>query len=279
MFSRTQSVGIFGFSTYMIGIEADISNGLPSFDIVGLPDTAVKESRDRVRAAIKNSGFTFPVSRITVNLAPADRKKEGSAYDLPVLLALLLASGQLKADLSSSVAVGEVALDGILRGINGVLAMTITAKENGITNIFVPAENAREAAVVEGINVYPVTDVKQLIAHLTGEKLIEKQPPTPILAESQIRVPDFSDVKGQVAAKKALEVAAAGGHNIILIGPPGAGKSMLAKRLPGILPKMSFDESIETTKIHSVAGILKDSDGIVFARPFRTPHHTASMVS
>ena len=277
MFSRTQSVGIFGFSTYMIGIEADISNGLPSFDIVGLPDTAVKESRDRVRAAIKNSGFTFPVSRITVNLAPADRKKEGSAYDLPVLLALLLASGQLKADLSSSVAVGEVALDGILRGINGVLAMTITAKENGITNIFVPYENAREAALVEGINVYPVTDVKQLIAHLTGEKLIEKQPPTPIMPETEITVPDFSDVKGQVAAKKALEVAAAGGHNIILIGPPGAGKSMLAKRLPGILPKMSFDESIETTKIHSIAGVLDNKNPFVSARPFRSPHHTVSV--
>lgn len=277
MFSRTKSVGIFGFSTYMLEIEADISNGFPAFDIVGLPDTAVKESRDRVRAALKNCGFKFPVSRITVNLAPADRKKEGSAYDLPVLLAILKASGQLKADMDSCVAVGEVALDGILRGINGVLAMTITAKENGVKSIFVPQENATEAAVVEGINVYPAYDIKQVIDHLTGEKLIEKQPPTPVKSENRLRVPDFCDVKGQVAAKKALEVAAAGGHNIILVGPPGAGKSMLAKRLPGILPDMTFEESIETTKIHSIAGVIDNKNPFVSQRPFRSPHHTVSV--
>ncbi len=277
MFSRTQSVGVFGYQTYMIQIEADISNGLPAFDIVGLPDTAVKESRDRVRAAIKNCGFKFPVSRITVNLAPADRKKEGSVYDLPVLLAILKASGQLKADLSTSVAIGEVALDGILRGVTGVLAMTITAKENGIENIFVPKENAIEAAVVEGINVYPVENIKQIIAHLTGGKPIEKQPVTPTVTANDIRVPDFSDVKGQIAAKKAMEIAAAGNHNIILVGPPGAGKSMLAKRLPGILPDMTFEESIETTKIHSIAGILDNKNPFVSVRPFRSPHHTVSV--
>ena len=277
MFSRTQSVGVFGFHTYMIQVEADISNGLPAFDIVGLPDATVKESRDRVRAAIKNCGFKFPVSRITVNLAPADRRKEGSIYDLPVLLAILKASGQLKADLSSSVTIGEVALDGILRGVNGVLAMTITAKENGIENIFVPKENAIEAAVVDGINVYPVENIKELIAHLNGDKLIEKQPLTPTSAVSDIRVPDFCDVKGQVAAKKALEIAAAGNHNIILVGPPGAGKSMLAKRLPGILPDMTFEESIETTKIHSIAGILDNKNPFVSVRPFRSPHHTVSV--
>ncbi len=277
MFSRTQSVGVFGFSTYMIQVEADISNGLPAFDIVGLPDATVKESRDRVRAAIKNCGFKFPISRITVNLAPADRKKEGSIYDLPVLLAILKASDQLKADLSDSVTIGEVALDGILRSVNGVLAMTITAKENGIKNIFVPKDNAIEAAVVEGVNVYPIENIKQLIDHLTNEKPIEKQPLTPTARINNIHVPDFCDVKGQVAAKKALEIAAAGNHNIILVGPPGSGKSMLAKRLPGILPDMTFSESIETTKIHSIAGILDNKNPFVSVRPFRSPHHTVSV--
>ena len=277
MFSRTQSVGVFGFNTYMIQVEADISNGLPAFDIVGLPDATVKESRDRVRAAIKNCGFKFPISRITVNLAPADRKKEGSGYDLPVLLAILKASDQIKADLSDSVTIGEVSLDGILRKVNGVLAMTIAAKENGIKNIFVPKENAVEAAVVDGINVYPVENIKQIIDHLTDEKPIKKQPLTPTLAAGNLHVPDFSDVKGQVAAKKALEIAAAGNHNIILVGPPGSGKSMLAKRLPGILPDMTFEESIETTKIHSIAGILDNKNPFVTVRPFRSPHHTVSV--
>ncbi len=277
MFSRINSVGLFGIDSYMIEIEADISNGLPAFDIVGLPDAAVKESRDRVRAAIKNCGFKFPISRITVNLAPADRKKEGSIYDLPVLLAILKASEQLKAELCSSVAIGEVALDGMVRAVNGVLAIAITAKENGIENLFVPKENAVEAAVVAGINVYGVENIKELIAHLTGEKLIEKQPITVIKNENVLSVPDFSDVKGQLAAKKAMEIAAAGGHNIILIGPPGAGKSMLAKRLPGIMPDMSFDEAIETTKIHSVAGILNKTEPFVSQRPFRSPHHTVSV--
>ncbi len=277
MFSRIKSVGIFGIDSYMIEVEADISNGLPSFDIVGLPDTAVKESRDRVRAAIKNCGFKFPVSRITVNLAPADRKKEGSVYDLPVLLAILKASGQLKADLDDCVTIGEVALDGMLRQVNGVLAIAITAHQNGIKNLFVPKQNASEAAVIEGINVYGVENIKEIIDHLNGEKLIEKQPTTKIKDYSEIRVPDFSDVKGQLAAKKALEVAAAGGHNIILVGPPGAGKSMLAKRLPGILPEMTFEESIETTKIHSVAGTLDSKEPFVSVRPFRSPHHTVSV--
>ena len=277
MFSRIKSVGIFGIDSYMIEVEADISNGLPSFDIVGLPDTAVKESRDRVRAAIKNCGFKFPVSRITVNLAPADRKKEGSVYDLPVLLSILKASGQLKSDLNDCVTIGEVALDGMLREVNGVLAMAITAHQNGIKNLFVPKQNAVEAAVIDGIDVYGVENIKEIIAHLHGEKLIEKQPKTKIKDYSKIKVPDFSDVKGQVAAKKALEVAAAGGHNIILVGPPGAGKSMLAKRLPGILPEMSFEESIETTKIHSVAGNLDSQDPFISVRPFRSPHHTVSV--
>lgn len=277
MFSRIKSVGIFGIDSYMIEVEADISNGLPSFDIVGLPDAVVKESRDRVRAAIKNCGFKFPVSRITVNLAPANRKKEGSIYDLPVLLAILKASGQLKADLEDTVTIGEVALDGMIRSVNGVLALTITAAQNGIKSIFVPCKNAAEAAVVDGIDVYPVDNVKQIIEHLNGDKLIEKQAKTEVAETVNIKVPDFSDVKGQVAAKKALEVAAAGGHNIIMVGPPGAGKSMLAKRLPGILPEMTFEESIETTKIHSIAGMLDSKMPFVSQRPFRSPHHTVSV--
>lgn len=277
MFSRVKGIGLFGIDSYMIEIEADVSNGLPAFDIVGLPDAAVKESRDRVRSAIKNCGFKFPIGRITVNLAPADRKKEGSLYDLPVLLAILKASGQLKADLGDAIVLGEVALDGRIRAVNGVLAIAITAKQNGITDIFVPAGNAAEAAVIEGLNVYGVETLTQFLEHINGINPIKQAEKTPIINEGLVSVPDFSEVRGQIAAKKALEVAAAGGHNILLIGPPGSGKSMLAKRLPGILPEMTFEESIETTKIHSVAGILNKNNPFITTRPFRSPHHTVSV--
>lgn len=276
MTSKLNSLGIFGMNAFLVEVETDLSKGIPSFDIVGLPDTAVKESRDRVRASIKNCGYEFPISRITVNLAPADIKKVGSIYDLPILMSILKASNQITCNLSDSIFIGELSLNGDLRHINGVLPMTIFAKESGFTNIYLPYQNALEASIVSGINVFPIKNLNELFDHISGIKRISPALPSKNKSEEQNTPLDFSQVCGQFEAKRALEVAAAGGHNLILIGPPGSGKSMLAKRIPTILPEMTFEEKIETTKIYSIAGLLPSNIPLIEKRPIRSPHHTIS---
>ena len=276
MFARVNSLGVSGIGGYSVTVEVDISNGLPAFDIVGLPDAAVKESRQRVHAAVKNNGFRFPVSRMTVNLAPADKKKAGTVYDLPMLVGILAAMGEIKKPSADCAFLGELSLTGELRPVTGALPMAIAAAREGIRKLFVPAENASEAAFAEGVSVYPVDTVARLLKHLKGEEeLSPAEPPRP--EDSRIGLPDFADVKGQESVKRAMEIAAAGGHNILLVGPPGAGKSMMAKRLPGILPDMSRQEMIEATEIHSVAGLTSRRRPIVATRPFCSPHHTISM--
>lgn len=275
MLARIRSLGVKGIGGYEVTVECYVTNGLPAFDVVGLPDAAVKEARERVRAAIKSNGFRLPASKITVNLAPADTKKAGTVYDLPIFLGLLCAQGLVHQPDSHTAFFGELSLGGELRPVSGALPMALEAARTGIKELFVPADNADEAAYADGITVYPVKNVSELVDHLRGIKKIEATKPGSTEAIEHT-YPDFSDVKGQENVKRAMEIAAAGGHNILLVGPPGAGKSMMSKRLPGILPDMTREEMLECTEIYSVAGLTSKRNPIIASRQFRSPHHTVS---
>ncbi|MCK4994464.1 MAG: YifB family Mg chelatase-like AAA ATPase [Candidatus Omnitrophica bacterium] len=281
MLAKAFSAGISGINGYLVEIEADTARGLPQTSIVGLPDTAVKEAKDRVRSAIKNSGFKFPVKKLTINLAPADTKKEGSAYDLPIALGILGASGVIPPEsLNELIILGELSLDGTVKPVNGILSMILGIRDLK-KSIIVPVENAKEAAVVSNAHVYPVLNLKQAVSFLSKELEI---PPQKATAKAEFKKyssyeVDMFDVKGQGFVKRALEVAVAGNHNILLIGPPGSGKTMLARRIPTIIPSLSLEEAIETTKLYSISGLLSKNQALVSKRPFRSPHHTTSDIA
>ncbi|MBE6845288.1 MAG: ATP-binding protein [Ruminococcus sp.] len=276
MFAKINSLGLFGLNSFNVDVEIEISRGIPVFEIVGLPDLVVKESRERIKASLRSCSIEFPVARVMVNLAPASTRKSGSVHDIAILVAILKATGYINDNLDGYCFIGELSLNGQLRSVDGVLPMVILAKESGFKGVFVPKENAFEASVVDGIDIYGTESVNDILEHFSGRIKIPPQEKFVPVQDKKLLQLDFSDVRGQKTAKTALEIAAAGGHNAILIGTPGSGKSMLAKRMPSILPDMTFEESIETTKIHSISGLLDHDSPLVTVRPFRTPHHTIS---